>query len=666
MRDTQERADATVAPPAVRRPRLHPALLPLLVLAAVVATWFVHAGLGTVLALVVAAALLPVGRFAAERVVTAALCFAAVVGVLFVVLPVHVTRVSATVLVLAMPVLSAIASVRRRPAAPLRRRLPEAGWPDLAVLLVAGASAWWTLAATYGMDLRDTLTRLYHGWDWILHTIMYTDVYRYGRLAGLRIDDSTAYLSANPQLHPALWATTTWSSQDGSSSMPGEPLIQAEILATSVTAALCVAALAWLATDLTTAIVGGTRHRYPAVVAAMVTGVLLVVGAGSAVFFFGHTPFLLAVSALAVGSYLSVRPTLRGTATHAPRALVLLLATAVVVVLEWPPLVLGLVVPGLLLAVRIARGHRRTTIALVIGGAAVLLGIPVWWPRVAGAVTIRDLAEAAGQPARFSLPLTFVAIVVTVVVAVLLARRRDWGRAAGILGPVLGMLAFCALLMAGGAVWWGDTPSYYLLKTLLGCLLATTPVVVAVLVAGLDLVPAARRSPRGSNPRRWVAIAAVTVVALGIGVAQSPPDSIVTGRAVPLADPPRFVTYADAVARAYPVTPAVPSQAPFLADYGDERADLWLLVLQRGVSDADHDFYRTLPAFYPPQEGDTAESVVPPPDGWAAVICAQLRVRPEASFVAMTDHPVEVREWVRRSDAVCDTSRLSVLELPQP
>jgi hypothetical protein len=135
---------------------------------------------------------------------------------------------------------------------------------------------------------------------------------------------------------------------------------------------------------------------------------------------------------------------------------------------------------------------------------------------------------------------------------------------------------------------------------------------------------------------------------------------------VPLADPPRFATYADAVARAYPVTPAVPSQAPFLADYGDERADLWLLVLQRGVSDADHDFYRTLPAFYPPQEGDTAESVVPPPDGWAAVICAQLRVRPTASFVAMTDHPVEVREWVRRSDAVCDTSRLSVLEMPQP
>ena len=24
--------------------------------------------------------------------------------------------------------------------------------------------------------------------------------------------------------------------------------------------------------------------------------------------------------------------------------------------------------------------------------------------------------------------------------------------------------------------------------------------------------------------------------------------------------------------------------------YGDERADLWLMILQRGISDADHDF----------------------------------------------------------------------------
>ena len=639
-------------PPRVLRRRFPPALLPLLVLVTVVVVWLLHAGLGTALALALFAILLPVCRDAAERVVTAALAFAALVGVLFVVLPVPVTRTTSTVLVLALPALSATASVLRARSGTVRERLPRAGVADLAVLLVGVASAWWTLAASYGMDLRDTLTRLFHGWDWILHMTMYTDVYRYGRLAGLHIDDSSAYLSANPQLHPALWAATTWSSQDGSATMPGDELLQAGVLATALTSAVCLAALAWLASDVATAIVGTTRHRVPSVVATVVTGAVLIVGVGSAVFFFGHTPFLVAVVALTVGSYLAVRPSLRGRPTHAPRALVLLLATTVVVVLEWPPLVLGLVVPGLLLAVRIARGHRRTTIALAIGGALVLVLLPMWWPRVAGAVTFRDLADATGETAQFSLPLAAVAIAVCLVVAVGFAMRDDWGRTAGLLGPVLGMLAFSALLMANGATWWSEPPSYYLLKTLLGCLVATTPVVVAAIVAGLSLLPALRRrhgdrSRAPAAPRLWPSLAGLALLALAVATILSPSGSVAPGAPVALADPARFVTYADTIARAYPVTPAVDSQAPFLADYGDERANLWLLVLQRGISDADHDFYRTLPAFYPPQTGETAESLVPPPDDWAAVICAQLRVRPDASFVAMTDHPDEVRAWVR-------------------
>jgi hypothetical protein len=248
---------------------------------------------------------------------------------------------------------------------------------------------------------------------------------------------------------------------------------------------------------------------------------------------------------------------------------------------------------------------------------------------------------------------------------VVLFRRGDHGRAAGILGPSVGMLAFAGLLILNGSRWWGDPPSYYLLKTLLGCLLATTPVVVAVLVAGATRArPASDDGTAAGRPRTWPLLAGATVVLLVVAAVLSPPDSLRTGTPTSLDGPPSYVTYADAIARAYPVTPAVPSQVPFLADYGDERADLWLMILQRGISDADHDFVRTLPAFYPPQTSDEAISLVPPPQDWGAVICAQLRLRPTAYFVAMTEHPVEVERWAGGLNATCDASRLSVLEIP--
>jgi hypothetical protein len=514
------------------------------------------------------------------------------------------------------------------------------------------------------MDLRSTLVRMYHGWDWVLHTIMFTDVYRYGRLAGLQIDGSPAFLSANPQLHPALWAVGTWSAQDGTGTMAGESLLQAGILATSVTFALCIGALAWLAADLAATMAGRSRLQLPAVAAVALSGLVSILGAGSAVFFFGHTPFLLGVTALAVGSYLAVHPGRDGRPPTPLRALLLLGAAAIVIVLIWPPLILGLGAPGFLVAVRIVRGHRRETIAL---GALIVVGVvttPWWYARLTGSVTISSLSDAAGEVARFSLPLTLAAVVVTIAAAVALFRHGDHGRAAGVLGPVVGMLAFSALLVLNGSRWWGEPPSYYLLKTMLGSLLATTPVVLAVLAAGAArLRPSAAAAP-GAAGARWSALAGMAVVLLGLAAVLSPPDTLRTGTPKSLTDPPSYVTYADTVARAYPVTPAVPNQVPFLADYGDERADLWLMILQRGISDADHDFVRTLPAFYPPQTSPEAISLVPPPQDWGAVICAQLRLRPEAYFVAMTEHPDEVTRWARSLNATCDASRLSVLPLP--
>jgi hypothetical protein len=668
MQDTDASHVASVDPAPVRptteRRRSSPWWLPVAVLTAVVATWFAHAGAGTVLALVITAVLLPVGRYAAERAVAAALLGTALVGVVFVLLPVPVTRTSATVLVVALPTITAAASVLRHRDRSLRRRLPRVALPDVAVLAVSTAAAWWVLVASYGMDLRDTLTRMYHGWDWVLHMIMTTDVYRYGRLAGLEIEGSPAFLSSNPQLHPALWAAGTWAGQSGDGSMSGEALLQAGILATALTFALCLGALAWVAADLTTAVVGRTGRQVPATIAVVATGAMLVLGAGSAVFFFGHTPFLLGVTALVVGSYQSVHPGRDGRAPRPIRSIVVLAAAAVVIVLEWPPLVLGLAVPGLLVAVRTVRGHRRETIALGVLLGVLAVTTPWWYARLTGSVTIDGLSAAAGEVARFSLPLTAAVTLVTLAAAAVLGTHGDHGRAAGILGPVLGMLGFSALLLAHGSQWWGDTPSYYLLKTLLGCLIAATPVAIAVTIGGAARLREATARTPVAEARLWAGVAAGTVLVLAVGAVLSPPDSLRTGSPDPLTDPPRFVTYADAIARAYPVTPALPSQVPFLADFGDERADLWLMVLQRGISDADHDFARTLPAFYPPQTSAEAESLVPPPADWGAVICAQLRVRPTASFVAMTEHPDEVREWARGVESTCDASRLSVLEIP--
>jgi hypothetical protein len=668
MQDIDASGVASPDPPtatARARTRSAPAwLLPPAVLLLVGAACWLHAGVGTAAALLLTALLTPVGRYAAERAVATALIVAALVGILFVVLPVHVTRTTAVMFVLALPVLAVTASVVRHRDRSLRRRLPLVAPPDLAVLGVSGAAGWWVLAASYGMDLRDTLTRMYDGWDWILHIIMFTDVYRYGRLAGLEIEDSPAFLSGNPQLHPALWSVGAWSGQSSTGTMPGESLLQAGILATAVTFALCLGALAWVAADLTTAIVGRSHRQLPAALAAVITGIVCILGAGSAIFFFGHTPFLLGVTALVVGSYLAVHPLRDGRPPTPLRSMVVLAAAAVVIVLEWPPLVLGLGLAGLLAAVRIVRGHRKETIALGALLALLVLTTPWWYARLTGSVTIASLSDAAGAVTRFSLPMTIAAVLVTVAAAIALFTHGDHGRATGVLGPVVGMIAFAALLILNGSRWWGDPPSYYLLKTLLGCLVAATPVVVAVLVAGATRLRAARAHPPAPDARLWTRLAAGTLAALVLAALLSPPDSLRTGSPEPLAEPPRFVTYADIIVRAYPITPAVPNQVPFLADYGDERADLWLMILQRGISDADHDFIRTLPAFYPPQTSDEADSLVPPPADWGAVICAQLRLRPTAFFVAMTEHPVEVTRWASGISSTCDASRLSVLEIP--
>ena len=637
---------------------------PVVVGAVVAAVWWVHAGAGTVLATLVAVLLFPVGSRLAERAVTALLLGIAAVGFLFVVLPVPVTRTTATAFVLTMPVLSAVASVARTPHARVLQRFPTFGVVDATVLAISVLSAGWALAATYAMSLTDTLTRLYHGWDWVLHTAMFSDVYRYGRLAGLQIDSSSAYLSANPQLHPSLWATGAWAGQSGASTLSGEAIIQAGIVATALTYAGCAAALAWLSAEVVRVILGrGARERLPASAAAL-TGIAAILGSASAVFFYGHTPFLLGVTALAVGSFLAVRPSRAGRPPTPLRSIVLLAATGLVLVLEWPPLVLGLGAAGLLVAWRVVRGHRRTTVALVVAVAVTAVTSPWWWPRLTGAVTIQALSDATGEVARFSLPLTAVAVAVTLAAGVILVRRHRVGLAVAITGPVVGMLVFCGLLMAHGARWWGDPPSYYVLKTLLGALLVTSPVLIAVIVAGAALAVRSTARPPSVGSRSWSVVAAVAVVGVATMAVLSPPQSIVTGTPGPLSEPPRFVTYVDAIARAYPTTPAVTTQVPFLADFGDERANLWLLLLQRGISDADHDFYRTLPAFYPPQTSDEADSLVPPPADWAAVICAQLRVRPQASFVAMTDHPTEVRRWARGIGRTCDASRVSVLEIP--
>ena len=164
---------------------------------------------GLVASIAFAIVLHPFGRTLVERFAVWLIMFLAVVGVGFLVVGLRVTAVTAIALLLAGVAASGALTAARADASgagPIRGALPTVGALDVAVLLTGAVEAYWLLRPFIGVGNIGKLARLFVGWDFHTHFVLFADTFQYGRLADITIGSSPEFATSATLLHPSLWA----------------------------------------------------------------------------------------------------------------------------------------------------------------------------------------------------------------------------------------------------------------------------------------------------------------------------------------------------------------------------------------------------------------------------------------------------------------------------
>ena len=634
--------------------RLSAHQLPLLLIMAPVAGWLLSPVVGVAAALLSWTLLQPWGRSIGERVVVGQLLLLALVGLVFVVVPLPVSRLSASIFVLGLPLLAAATRILATRGVGRRPWLPSFGPLDVSLVAVGAGEAFWVLQRELGVSLRATLERVFYGWDYVSHFSMFADAYRYGRLNGLMFGSAPEYLTPPPTLHPVLWATFTWAGQTGSQRLPGAQLLQANVLLTGLTAAMCVLVLAWVSADLVRAIAGPDAARWGLPTAAMVTGVVSALNTPTALFFAGHTPFLLAVTTTVLGSHLVFREGWQSDPPDHSWGVLFLAAAALTCMLEWPPVVLGLVPAAGYELLRLRHASRRLRVLFTVIVVAAAVPVVSMARSLLHSASLQTLVHQTGGLAAFNGRLAWVVGPLVLLVGLAAAWDRRWFLAAAVTAPLAGLMSFVVFLKWNGATWTTGQPSYYLLKTVQGCLVVAIPVLVAATVGGIVQLSS---SPSGTADNRrlaiWLSVTAVVVATLAVDVMEGPRRTVLSGIPVDLKSNPAYLAAAAKIDTAYRITTSSFAELPFFWDGEDRgvRTNRWLLSLKRGFNTREDHFYAAL---------STA-----PPGMDAALICQQLRIEPTVELLALTASPALAAISLSELPATdCDISRVKIVPLP--
>ena len=511
-------------------------------------------------------------------------------------------------------------------------RVPKLKLTDVLVGLFAVGTAFWLMAAYIGRGSYEIVSGLFFtGWDNQGHFTPFANTIEVGSTTWPTFDGTVAWNQWYPSLHSTVWSLAQLASQAGGEILDRPALLWPYVQWTSISFALSLAALAWVAGDLARRCVPlvGERSRFvrraAPVIAILGFAVFALLGSPTQLFNSGFTNFVMAVAVTATTAYLSAR------SWRSARQLgwILIPLGALAVNALWTPLVLGLVPSAVIVLIALARTRWWLAPVWAIASGGLVLGTVYLQSRAivdvdpgASSTFMEDLGAIGAGMTPFNLGAAIVSPVIAALVAIVLIRSGRRPMAIALAGPSIAICVFLLLTVsAADSAGISRLGSYYVLKTLNALLLLNAPMLAAgagiaigLLIAAMKrrvIDPSAARAVnRGNSILIGCAIALVAVT--GFGYVGATPTGFASGfgSAPGIAAGAARAGSADnylvgeAIIRARDAAMPYPGKTTMLWDGSGVLVNMWVASLNRVLSKDDHLFYRGLPPF-----PDTDETV---------------------------------------------------------
>lgn len=585
------------------------------VAAAAIAALWLAPPIGFVAVIVLLVIAPPWGRSLAERGIISAILILGLVAVIF---PrASTTPITQTSTQIGLTALLAIAIALRFLPPFAQHRIPRPRVSD-GFLALLGIGGWSWLAGPYlGANPFSQISGMFFtGWDNQGHFTTFANTMAAQQTLWPTIDGGIAWNQWYPSLH-----TTTWSLAQ----MGIDPAITNRIdmlgpfiTWASISFALCLVALAWMAGDL------AERFAKMRDVSMAAAGIVAVVGFsafalfGSPTLLFnaGFTNFMMATTITAVAGYLSAR------SWQSARKIgwFLIPIAALAVNALWTPMVLGLLVPGVVVLIALFRTRWWLAPIWAVASAAIIGTVVL---AQTTAIVDADSAESAGAlledlgqvgigMTAFNIGAAIVFPLIALAVAVPLIRERMTPLALAVLGPSAGLTVF--LIAAINATNTADISllnSYYVLKTLNAMLLFTAPLIAALMAT--VIVIAVKSVGRVMAVTGSIVAAMLGFIAFGYvgatpnqwndGFSAAPGVNALMARGSAVGDP----LVGEAIINAARAAEPYPDLATLLWDGAGTLPNLWVSSLTTTMSKDANTFYRNLPQF--PYDDNTIEYV---------------------------------------------------------
>lgn len=461
-----------------------------------------------------------------------------------------------------------------------------------------------TIPPLVGRTPEALLTGLFRlGWDNQSHFSIFSTVYAFGGVWEPTESTSRPAFDDYPPLAGALWTLGTNLVYTGRT-LPPESLIRPYAYASALMAAVSLAVLAWLATQLGELVlrprIGTWVTRAAPAMAGTTVGAVLCFGPVLTFFDWGFSNFLLAVALIGAVSWLAPVH----FAGRPARGAVVLAAGTAAVALLWTPLILILVPTGVVLVRRLLTQGRvaSTALGLVTMSAAALV---VLWQsqRLApDADEAKGLAAAVASaggglpllPMSQGLAVLAAGVVVTMLGSV---SRRKIGL--GILVPCTGALLlvgfFLSLALRSATA---PQDSYYVVKAGWAFTLLAMPILGVLInmavVSIADKVPVNTAAGRGQVSLVIIAVCGFFLSSLTHTTGQ------VGFFAVPSVIPStlsRWEVFAtvDEGERIFHASDRLASDAvPILWDGGGMKENRWLASLRGQLNEPEFNLYQSM------------------------------------------------------------------------
>ena len=564
----------------------------------------------------------PWGRTITERALISILVLLGLVALIF---PragsTPITTTSAHLFITLAVVALVAARFILRPARPIPK--PTISDALLGIMLVG--TSWWLMSAYLGRNLYSIVSGLFFsGWDNQGHFTTFANTYEVGSTTWPTIDGSVAWNQWYPSLHTTMWSIAQLGSQTGAELLERTSLLWPYVQWSSISFALCLVALAWVAGDLAGrlgALVNarsGFVSRWATPIAVLGFAAFALLGSPTGLFNSGFTNFVMGVTVVVVTAYLSARD---WESARGPGPFLIPLGALAAIGL-WTPLVLGLIPSGLIVALALWR-VRKWLAPLWVIAAGVFVAVTAWLqtqavinsdPGTSAGGLLADLGAIGVGMSPFNIGAALAAPIVVIGLAILLVRGRRAPLALATAGPVLGFTVFAVIAMGGADA--GELSrlvSYYVLKTLNAMLLAVAPVVAALAATGICilLVAVNKATQRAASPRAArvnVIIGGVIALAIGFtmfgyigtttqkftgGFTSAPGIEAANTRSAGVDN----LLIGESIISAQQAAVPYPDKTTMLWDGSGTLPNLWVSALHGVMSKKQNTFYANLPPF---------------------------------------------------------------------